>query len=66
MQFEVEYGFMQYDNKIETTKRNPLAESSKWKQSWKCSKTILEGSFANKCNMSCKTSLKESEESSKS
>ncbi len=29
MQFEVEYGFMQYDNKIETTKRNPLAESSK-------------------------------------
>ncbi len=45
---------------------NPLAKSSGWKQSRRCSKTILERPPIDKCNMSWNVNLKELEESLKS
>jgi hypothetical protein len=45
---------------------NPLAESSRWKQTQRCLKTILERPFVDNFGMCWNVSLKESNESSRS
>jgi len=45
---------------------NPLAKFSRWKQFWRCSKTILEKLLTDKRGMHWNVSLKESVDSSKS